>query len=130
MLLRSSLLLHKINSCPSFSSFLLLFLIKFDGILTECRPNNTTCNYTRENYLSTCEGHVVNTTNSWKNIKALRICDYQHTVLNLSGIFRKYQNLINITILGGNIKSVIIDEELVNNMKVLCSVFCVNLFML
>lgn len=62
---------------------------------------------------------MANNTNGYKNIKSLKICDYQQNTLNLSDIFRKHHNLTNITILGGKINSVILDEELVNNMKVI-----------
>lgn len=57
-------------------------------------------------------------TSSWKNIKSLKVCDYQQKTLNLSDIFRKHNKLTNVTILGGNITSVILDEELVSHMKV------------
>lgn len=66
---------------------------------------------------------VSNTNISWKNIKSLKICDYQQNILNLSDIFRKHHSLTNITIYGGKINTVIVDEELINNMKVCRFVF-------
>lgn len=61
-------------------------------------------------------------TSSYKNIKSLEVCYYDQKTLNLSDIFRKHNKLTNVTILGGNISSVILDEELVSNMKVLKAV--------
>lgn len=102
-----------------FFSLLLLLLIQIQEILCECRANNT-CTYARENSLLTCGHMLANNTGTWKNIQSLKICDYQQNTLNLSDIFRKHHNLTNITIHGGKINSVILDEELVNNMKVVC----------
>lgn len=114
---RQKLTFHPAIS-PRFMFFCWIRLL-LGAITSACACPLKGCEYFQEDKLLTCMNVITTINRVRQEVLALQVCEYGEEKLNFTWLFDHFPNVVNITINGGNISSVIWKEDDENALQVL-----------